>query len=150
MADDPGQLDMLMTAILESSEPKGADMRGVGRAAFVAILLLIAGVLNVIYGIAAVGNANFFHGTVYAFSSLHTWGWITIIIGIIQLFAGVSLMGGGGFGRVIGIIAAALGALESLLSIGGQHPFWSLGVFAICLWVLHGLVIYGTEDPARA
>jgi hypothetical protein len=121
-------------------------MRGIGRAVFVAILLLIAGVLNVIYGIAAVGNAAFFNNTQYAFSSLHTWGWITIIIGAIQLIAGLSLFSGGGFGRVIGIIAAAIGALESLLSVGGAHPFWSLGIFAICLWVLHGLVIYGTED----
>jgi len=85
-------------------------MKGVGRAAFVAILLLIAGVLNVIYGIAAVGNAHFFSNTQYVFSSLHTWGWITIIVGIIQLAAGVSLIGGGGFGRVIGIFAATIGA----------------------------------------
>lgn len=121
-------------------------MRGVGRAMFAAILLLIAGLINLIYGISAVSNTHFFNGTVYAFSTLHTWGWITIIIGIIQLGAGVSLMGGGGFGRVIGIFAAAIGAFEALLAIGGQSPFWALGVFALCLWVLHGLVIFGTED----
>jgi hypothetical protein len=33
------------------------------------------------------GNARFFANTQYAFSSLHTWGWITIIVGIIQLYA---------------------------------------------------------------
>jgi hypothetical protein len=125
-------------------------MKGVGRVVFVAILLLIAGTLNIIYGIAAVGNAHFFAGTQYAFSSLHTWGWITIIIGVIQLAAGLSLFAGGGFGRVIGIFAAAIGALEALLSVGGVHPFWSVGVFALCLWILHGLVVYGTEEPARA
>jgi len=125
-------------------------MRGIGRALFVAILLMIAGVLNIIYGIAAVGNAHFFNNTQYVFSSLHTWGWITIIVGAIQLLAGVSLISGGGFGRVIGIIAATIGALESLLSVGGAHPFWSLGIFALCLWVLHGLVIYGTEDNPQA
>jgi hypothetical protein len=115
---------------------------------FVAILLLIAGVLNIIYGIAAIGNANFFHNTTYLFAHVHTWGWITIIVGIIQLAAGASLMGGGGFGRVIGIFAASLGAVEALLSVGGVHPWWSIGIFAICLWVLHGLVVYGPEEPA--
>ena len=123
-------------------------MRGVGRAVFVAILLLIAGTLNIIYGIAAVGNAHFFSGTQYVFSSLHTWGWITIIVGVIQLGAGVSLMAGGAFGRIIGIIAATLGALESLLSIGGAHPWWSLAIFALCVWILHGLVVFGVEEPA--
>jgi hypothetical protein len=34
--------------------------RGLGRAIFAAILLLIAGTLNLIYGIAAVGDANFY------------------------------------------------------------------------------------------
>jgi hypothetical protein len=124
-------------------------MRGLGRAVFVAILLLIAGTLNIIYGIAAVGNAHFFNNTQFVFSSLHTWGWITIIVGIIQLTAGFSLIGGGGFGRVIGIIAASIGALESLLSIGGTHPWWSLAIFALCLFVLHGLVVYSDEETAR-
>lgn len=121
-------------------------MRGVGRAVFVSILFLIAGVLNVIYGIGAVSNAHFFSHTQYTFSTLHTWGWITIIIGVIQLIAGFSLMSGGGFGRVIGIIAATIGAIESLLSIGGAHPLWALGIFFICLWILHGLVVLGTDE----
>ncbi len=122
-------------------------MKGLGRMVFVAILLLVAGTLNVIYGIAAVGNAHFFNGTQYVFSSLHTWGWITIIVGVIELTAGFSLFAGGGYGRFIGIVAATLGALESLLSIGGAHPWWSLGIFALCLWVLHGLIVYGEEAP---
>ena len=125
-------------------------MRGTGRVVFVAILLLIAGTLSIIYGIAAVGNAHFFNGTQYVFSSLHTWGWITIIVGIIELAAGFSLMAGRAFGRIIGIIAATIGALESLLSIGGTHPWWSLAIFALCVFILHGLVVYGEEEPARA
>lgn len=123
-------------------------MKGLGRVVFVAVLLMIAGVLNVIYGIAAVSNAHFFNNTQFAFSNLHTWGWVAIVIGAIQLVGGVSLMGGGGFGWFIGIFAATIGAVDSLLSIGGSHPFWSLGIFAICLWVLHGLIVFGAEDPA--
>ena len=125
-------------------------MKGVGRAVFVAVLFLIIGVLNVIYGIAAVGNAHFFDNTQFVFSSLHTWGWITVIVGVIQITAGVSLMSGGGYGRVIGIIAATIGAFESLLSVGGAHPWWSLAIFALCIYVLHGLIIYGEGTPAEA
>ncbi len=124
-------------------------MRGAGRAILVAILLLIAGTLNIIYGIGAVSNAHFFAHTEYVFSSLKTWGWITIIVGIIQLTAGFSLFGGGGYGRIIGIIAARIGALESLLSVGGAHPFWSLGIFAVCLWILYGLVMFGDEETSN-
>jgi len=122
-------------------------MRGMGRAMFVAILLLIAGTLNVIYGIAAISNAHFYAGnTAYVFSSLHTWGWITVILGAIEIIAGFSLFSGNAFGRVIGIIAASLGAIGALLSVGGAYPFWSLGIFAICVICIHGLVVYGEDD----
>lgn len=124
-------------------------MKGAGRALFVAILLLIAGTLNIIYGFGAIGNAHFFTANAsYVFANLHTWGWITVILGVIQLTAGFSLFGGNEYGRVIGIIAAALGALEALLAIGGSYPFWSLGVFALCLWILWGLVQLGENEPA--
>jgi hypothetical protein len=125
-------------------------MRGVGRAAFVALLLLIAGVLNIIYGIGAIADANFWvDENRFVFGNLHTWGWITLLIGIIQFFAGFSLFSGGTYGRVIGIIAATLGAIGALLAVGGAYPFWALGVFAICLWCLHGLVVYGEDEGGR-
>jgi hypothetical protein len=117
-------------------------MRGAGSALFVGILLMIAGILNIIYGIAAVGDANFFvNDTQYVFSSLHTWGWITIILGVIELTAAFSLLTGGVYGRVVGIAAATLGAIGALLNVGGAHPWWALGVFAICLVCIHGLAV---------
>ena len=81
--------------------------------------------------------------------TLHTWGWITLILGIIQLTAAFSLFGGGAYGRVIGVVAATLGALGALLAIG-TVPFWSLGVFAICLWVAYGLIVFGEEEETRS
>lgn len=123
-------------------------VRGAGRALFAAILLMIAGTINLIYGIAAVSDATFYDdSTRYVFSSLHTWGWITIILGAIEVIAGLSLAGGGTFGRVMGIIAASLAAVGALLSVGGAYPFWSLGVFALSIVILHGLVVYG--EPAE-
>ena len=120
------------------------EVRGEARAMFAAILLVIAGVLNVIYGIAAISNGDFFsQHTVYVVFGLGFWGWVTLIIGLVQLTGGYSLFSGGTYGRTIGIIAATLGAVESLLSVGGSYPFWSLGIFALCLIVLHGLVVYG-------
>lgn len=126
-------------------------VRGSGRAMFASILLMIAGVLNIIYGIAAISDAHFYiDSTRYVFGSLHTWGWITLIIGVIQLTGGLSLMSGSSYGLFIGIAAATLGAIEALLDVGGAFPFWSLGVFALCVWVLYGLVVYGADqEPAR-
>lgn len=126
-------------------------MRGAGRAAFAAILLVIAGTLNIIYGIAAIDGANFYDdNTRYVFESLSTWGWVTVILGVIQLTGGFSLMAGNVYGRLIGITGAGLGAIGALLAVGGAHPFWALGIFALCVIVLHGIVVFGEdEDTVR-
>jgi hypothetical protein len=122
------------------------NVRGLGRAIFAAVLLMIGGVLNIIYGIAAISNSHFFDDhTNYAFGNLHTWGWITLILGIIELLASASLFGGGAFGRWFGIFAGALVAIESLLSIP-SYPFLGIAIFALSLWIIYGLVIYG--EPA--
>jgi hypothetical protein len=126
------------------------EVRGAGRALFAAILLTIAGTLNMIYGIAGIADATFFdNATRYVFSDIDVWGWIATILGLIQLTAGFSLMTGGMYGRVVGIFAASVGAVGALMSVGGAFPFWSLGVFALCVIVIHGLVVYGEPEPAR-
>lgn len=119
-------------------------MRGAASAIFVSTLLLIVGTVNVIYGIGAIANSAFWvDGTQYVFGNVHSWGWATVVIGGIQLIAGLSLLAGNMFGRVIGIIGAGVGAVVSLLAIGGTSPFWALGAFAICIIVIHGLVVLG-------
>jgi hypothetical protein len=126
-------------------------MRGAGRAVFVAFLLLLVGTLNIIYGIGAVADANFYaNDTRYILTNLHAAGWVLIILGVIQLTGGFSLMAGNVYGRVIGIIAGSLGAIASLLSMGGNHPFWSLGIFALEVWIVYGLFVYGSDEPSGA
>src|SRR4051812_42457011 len=120
--------DLSLLVALCASQPWGGLMRGSGRAAFVAALLLIVGTLNIIYGIGSVGDATALVGDQrLVFTSLHTYGWVLIILGVIQLTAGLSLLGGNTNGRVLGIVAASLGALNALAAIGGRNPWWSLG-----------------------
>jgi hypothetical protein len=122
-------------------------VRGVGSALFAGILLMVAGTLDIIYGIAAVSDSKFFvNDTQFVFSSLHTWGWITIILGVIELTAAFSLFAGGTYGRLVGIFAASLGAIGALLNVGGAHPWWALGIFALCLYVIHGLAVLGEPE----
>ena len=122
-------------------------MRGTGRVAFAAVLLMFVGVLNVIYGIGALDDANYFvNDTRFVLDNLNTLGWVLIILGVIQLTAGFSLIRGGGYGRVMGVIAGSLGAFGALLSIGGANPWWSLCVFALCIYIVHGIIVFGDDE----
>jgi hypothetical protein len=122
-------------------------MRGTGRVVFAATLLLIAGTLNIIYGIGALDDANIFvNDKRYIFTDLNTMGWVLILLGVLQLTGGFSLIAGNTYGRVIGIIGGSLGAIGALLSVGGAYPWWSLGIFFLCVWVVYGILVYGEDE----
>jgi hypothetical protein len=124
-------------------------MRGTGRVAFAATMLLIVGTLNIIYGIGALDDANIFvDDQRYIFTNLNTLGWVLIVLGLIQLAGGLSLMAGNAFGRVIAIVGGSLGAIGALLSIGGSYPWWSLGIFFLCVYIVHGIFIFGEDERA--
>jgi hypothetical protein len=125
-------------------------MRGHGRVIFAATLLLIVGTLNILYGIGALDGANIFvNDQRFILTNLNTLGWVLIVLGVIQLTGGFSLIAGNTYGRIIGVIAGTLGAIANLLAIGGNYPWWSLALFALCVYVVHGLIVYG-EDEAVA
>jgi hypothetical protein len=124
------------------------EERGAGWIAFAGIMLSIIGILNVIYGIAAIGDSSFFvHNTKYIVSNLNTWGWVTLIIGVIQVLAAFSIWSGGEFGRWIGIFIAGLSMIGALLSLPA-YPLWSLAVFAIDVLIIYGLAAYGGQRTA--
>ena len=124
-------------------------MRGAGRVVFAAILLMIVGTINIIYGIGALDDARIYvNDTRFILDDLNTMGWVLIILGVIQLTAGFSLIAGNTYGRVIGIVAGSLGALGALFSIGGNNPWWSLCVFALCVWIVYGIIVFGEDERA--
>ena len=122
-------------------------MRGTARSVFVATLLLIVGTLNIIYGIGALDDARIFvNDTRFILDDLNTLGWVLVVLGVVQLTGGFSLMSGRTYGRVIGLVGGGLGAIGALLSIGGANPWWSLGVFFLCVYVVHGILVFGEDE----
>ena len=106
---------------------------------FAGILLGILGVLNIVWGIAAIDSSKFFtENAQFIFSDLNTWGWIALVIGVLEFFAAFSLFSGGGYGRFVGVVAASLSAIAALLSIAAS-PFWALCVFALAIIVVYEL-----------
>lgn len=132
-----------MTTANRSSE--GMPVQGAGWVSFAGIVLGLAGILNIIYGIAALGNSRFFvHDTQYILGSLNAWGWVVLILGVVQVLAAGSIWSGGQFGRWFGILAAGLSAIGALMAIPA-YPAWSIVIFAIDILVIYGLAAYGGQ-----
>jgi hypothetical protein len=124
------------------------DKPGGGWVLFAGIMLMLVGILNVIYGIAAIDNSSFFiNDTKYIISDLNTWGWVTLILGAVQILAAFSIWAGNQFGRWVGIAVAGLSSIGALLSIPA-YPFWSLAIFAVDILIIYGLAAYGGQHRA--
>ncbi len=136
-----------VTGTTSTSSPDGgaySDVtKGSGWLLFAGIMIVMVGVLNVIYGIAAIDSASFFVADQrYILSDLSTWGWVMLILGALQVFAAFSIWNGGSFGRWFGIGVAMLNAIAALLAIPA-YPFWSLAVFTVDILIIYGLSAYG-------
>ncbi len=130
------------TDATQYSHPTDAE-KAAGWLLFAGAMVMIAGFLNVIYGIAAIGNANWLEAnSAYVFSNLNTWGWIVLIVGVAQLIAAFSIWAGNEYGRWIGIVSAGFNSIVMLMFIPA-YPFGALAVFAIDVLVIYGLAAYG-------
>src|SRR3954470_5668373 len=129
-----------------SAEGMHASDEGAGWVLFAGIMMAVVSVLNIIYGIAAIGDSRFFvQDQKYILSALNTWGWVTLAIAAIQMLAAFSIWNGRAFGRWFGIATAAASAIAALLSIPA-YPFWSLAIFAVDIMIIYGLAAYGGQQ----
>lgn len=121
---------------------------GEGWVLFAGIMIAIAGIMNTVGGIAAIDEANFWVGDAqFIVSDLSTWGWIILVIGVLQLFAAFSIWSGGQYGRWVGVASASLNAVAQLFFLAA-FPFWSLAIFTLDILVIYGLLVYGGRRTA--
>jgi hypothetical protein len=124
------------------------EIEGQGWVTFSGIMILIVGVMNVIYGIAAIDNSTFFvQDAKYVLSDLNTWGWALLIVGVIQLVAAFGIWSRTAWGRWIGIISASCNAVLQLLFIP-SFPLAALALFAVDVLVIYGLAAWTYREPA--
>ncbi len=123
-----------------------AEGRGLGLIVFASILLFVDGFFNMLYGIAAIANSHVFTANAhYVIGNLRAWGWITLIIAILQLAAGAGVMAGNQLARWFAIAVVGISAIDMMFFIPA-YPFWALTIIAIDVVALWGLCAYGSRE----
>jgi hypothetical protein len=121
---------------------------GSGWVTFAGVMILVLGVVNVIYGIAAISNSTFYVADAkYIVSDLNTYGWITVCIGAVQLLAGVGVFARVQVARWLGVLIAAVNLIAQLMWISA-YPLAGLAFIAVDILVIYGLVAHGRKEPA--
>jgi hypothetical protein len=124
--------------------------RGDGWVVFAGVMLMILGILNFIYGIAAIDSANVYvRDAQFVFSDLNTYGWVLTVLGTVQVLVAVGIWARNGFSRWMGVLFASLNAIAQLLMIPA-FPLWSLAMFTIGMFVIYALITYGGRIEERA
>lgn len=124
------------------------DDAGYGLVTFAGVMLMIAAVLNTLYGIAAIGNAHFYvNGARYVFGDLNTWGWFLTALGVLQAFAALAVWRGTPWGRWFGVGCASVNAILQTLWIQA-YPILAMTILTLDIIVIYGLLAYGGRRRA--
>lgn len=115
-------------------------------AVFAAILMMLGGVMGVLVGVAAILRDEIYVRTpqyVLAFD-VTVWGWVHIVLALALGAAGVGVVWGRNWARVVGIGAAGLNLIAHFAFLP-YFPIWSLVVIALDLLVIWALAVYPGE-----
>jgi hypothetical protein len=125
------------------------DDNGHGWKLFAGVMVLLVGTFNVIDGLRAITSANQIrshfpngHVELPVTDNVKTWGWVVLILGAVMILAGLLIFSGNMFGRIVGVIVAALNAIVQL-SWMDHNTFWSVTMIFIDVLIIYGLVAHG-------
>ncbi len=127
-----------------------SEGRGLGMVMFASVVLAMVGFFNLIYGIAAIANSHVFVANAhYVFGGLRSWGWVTLIIAVLQLLAAAGVLVGNQLARWFGVAVVGLSALDMMFFVPA-YPFWALMIIAVDVVALWALCAYGSRQNLEA
>ena len=122
-----------------------------GWGVFASVLLLIAGVFDLVFGFAAIIGPNstlvITEEGLFAVN-VASWGWWHILSGILLILVAGALYRGMTWARVVAIILVILNAIGQLTLLGAQ-PWLSLIILTIDILIIYALTVHGRELKAR-
>lgn len=129
------------------STSKDAQPTGwTGWVVFAAVLMVVAGGIWAIQGLIAVFNDNLvIFGTEGAILlDVTGWGWIHIILGALLVLAGILVLRGNLFGRMIAVILAVLSIIVNFIWLP-VYPVWAIVIITLDVFILYAVIVHGRE-----
>jgi hypothetical protein len=111
-----------------------------GGITFAAVMLVVIGIFQVIAGLAAIFDDEFFVVTQnYVFDlDASAWGWVHLVLGGLLVLTGAALMKGSVWAGIVALTLAILSAVANFFFIP-YYPFWSILEIALACWVIWAL-----------
>ena len=129
-----------MTDYSASRDSARVSSWAIGGMTFAASIMVLIGGFQVIAGLAAIINDQFYVvARHYAFDiDVTAWGWIHLIVGVFMFFTGLALFAGRTWAAVTALVLAMLSAVSNFFFLP-YYPWWALVVIALDAWVIWSL-----------
>jgi hypothetical protein len=128
--------------------------RGDGWLSFSAIMLFLVGSLNVFQGLLLIAKDEIYvtgpDESVVVVGDVTTWGWVILILGVLEIVAGGGVLARHQLARWFGIFVASFALLAQFPVFFGAYPLWSFTIVILCAMVIYGLAVYGGNNDAEA
>ncbi len=119
----------------------------VGWVAFAGVMLLLAGIFQIIDGLVALFDDGYYvvrpDGLVVNVDYT-AWGWLHLLIGVVAVGAGFGLMSGRLWARTVAIAVAVVSAIVNFAFIGA-YPVWAIILITIDVLVIYAVAAHGGE-----
>jgi hypothetical protein len=132
---------MPMATSSQQSMASTRPVRITGWVVFAGILLMVGGAFNLIHGFAALDRKEYFTSDI-VYNNLTFWGWVFVVWGAAQLYAGVASVAGRLSGNYIGVLVAGTASILWFFMIFSTPWAALVGV------MLNILVVYGLTAGA--
>lgn len=122
----------------------------VGLVVFAAAIMIMAGAFQIIAGLSAIFDDQFYAVTRnYVFDlDVTAWGWIHLLLGLLLVFAGWGIFSGATWARATGMVLAGLSAISNFFFIP-YYPVWAIAIIALDVLVIWALSVWDSRE-ARA
>jgi hypothetical protein len=118
-----------------------------GYVLFAAIMLVLVGSFQGIMGLVALFEDGYYlvPGTrLVVHVDYTTWGWIHLILGLVAIAAGIGIIAGQTWARILGVILAVLSAITNVAFLAA-YPVWSIMVIALDVIAIYALIVHGRK-----
>ncbi|MCX5053120.1 MULTISPECIES: DUF7144 family membrane protein [unclassified Streptomyces] len=136
-----------MTATHTAHAPTTRQNWAAGLMVFGAVLLMIAGLLDIFRGIMAIAKDDVFVNTrnyVFQFN-LTGWGWVHLALGAVAVLVSFGLFQAATWARVAGVAIAGLIIIANFLSLP-YYPVWSVVVIAMSAFIIWALCVVRRDE----
>lgn len=114
---------------------------------FAGVMLLLAAAANMLWGVAALANKDYFATEELLYGDLSMWATVLLAVALIEVLTAMLLFSANPAGAPFGILIAALNVLGQMMVVGA-YPVWSVIIIAIDAIIIYALAVHGLRPDS--